>query len=106
MKATVDARLQSVHPQMLRVPSEGDRKKVAERVERALELAGISKQDAAFRMGYSDPATVSRWCSATERPHFDKLFTIDGFEDAWILALAERNPRMEVVTQIVMRRSA
>lgn len=111
MAATVDARLAGVHPQMLRVASDSDRKKIAERVERTLELLGVSKQDAAFRMGYTDPGTVSRWCSGVERPHFDKLFVLindDGltFEDAWVIATAEKNPRMEVVTQIVMRRSA
>lgn len=103
---TVDPRLTDVHAKMLRVRGESDRKKVAERLERALELAGISKQDAAFRMGYTDAATISRWCSATERPHFDKLFTLDGFEDAWLISLAERNPHAQVVTQIVLRRPA
>jgi hypothetical protein len=102
--STVDVRLTNVHPQMLRVDGETNRKKIAALIERALELLGISKQDAAFRMGYSDPGTVSRWCTAVERPHLDKLLTIDGFENAWLLAQAERNPNADIVHQIVLRR--
>lgn len=113
MPKSVAAQLESVHPQMLRVGIEHDRKKLADlrsfigaRVERALALAGVSKQDAAFRMGYADQGAVSRWCSGLERPLFDKLFLIDGFPDAWIVALAEQNSRMEVVTEIRVRRTA
>lgn len=104
-------RLDAVQPQMLRAEHEGDCKKVADLrrvigqlVERALELAGVRKQEAAFQMGYSDPGTVSRWCSGVERPLFDKLFVIDGFEGAWILALAERNSEMQVETIVKIRR--
>lgn len=111
--ASVADRLAEAHPQMLRVGIEGERKKLADLrpvigrlVARAFELLGITKQDAAYRMGYHDAGTVSRWCSAAERPLFDKLFTLDGFEDAWMLALAERNPRMEVETVVKIRRSA
>lgn len=104
---TLDPRLVDVHPQMLKAQSEGDRKKFVGRwVERAFELMGLKKQDAAWRMGYSDSGVVSRWCSGTERPLFDKLIAIDGFEDAWLLALAERNPHAEVTTQIRLPRVA
>lgn len=108
MAPTVTDRLAGVHPQMLKAQGEGLRRKlvVGRRVERTFELLGITKQDAAFRMGYSDSGVVSRWCSAMERPLFDKLETIDGFEDAYTIALAEQNPRMEVTTQILVRRPA
>jgi len=98
---------------MLRAESEGLRKPLADLrpligqlIERALTLAGISKQDAAWRMNYSDAATVSRWCSGTERPAFDKLFTIDGFKAAYMLALAEQDPQIETTTVITIRRIA
>jgi hypothetical protein len=113
MATTVAERLAGVHPQMLRVEHEGDRKKLADLrpvigqlVERAFALMGISKQDAAFRMGYRDPGTVSRWCTAVERPLFDKLFGLDGFDVAYVLAIAERNARIEVTTAITIRRIA
>lgn len=102
MASTVADRLNSAHPQMLRVESESDRKKLAvgRRVERALELLGITKQAAAFAMGYADSGVVSRWCTAVERPLFDKLETIDGFENAYVQALAEKNPRFEILILI------
>lgn len=120
MNDSMRDRLADVHPQMLRASSErparageSDCKKVADLrtvigrlVERALEIAGVRKQEAAFQMGYSDQGTVSRWCSGVERPLFDKLFMVEGFEDAWMLALAERNPQMEVETRILVRRRA
>jgi hypothetical protein len=107
-------RLAGLHPQMLRAESEGDRKKLADLrpvigrlVERAIELLGITKQEAAFRMGYRDQGPVSRWCAATERPLFDKLFVLDGFEVAWVIAIAERNQeQIEVATIVTIRRSA
>lgn len=114
MPTSITDRLANVHPKMLRVDSESDRKKVAEQlrpvigrlVERALDLASVTKQDAAFQMGYTDQGALSRWCSGVERPLFDKLFIVDGFEDAWLVALAERNPQMEVETVVKIRRRA
>jgi hypothetical protein len=113
MKSTIADRLASVQPQMLRAGGEADRNKLADLravigqlVGRTFELMGITKQDAAYRMQYSDAGTISRWCSGTERPLFDKLFTIDGFEIAYVLAIAERNQAIEVDTVITIRRTA
>lgn len=115
MPRTVAERLSSVHPKMLAAPSEGDRKPLAESdwrrhigrtIERALELAHLTKQGISDDMGYSDQSAISRWMSATERPHFDKLFAVDGFYDAWVIACAEANPRIEVETTIRLKRSA
>ena len=114
---TIPDRLAGLQPQMVRaqVRSEAkpDRKKLADLrpvigklVERALELMGLSKQEAAYRLQYSDAGTISRWCSATERPLFDKLFTMDGFDIAYVLAIAERNQQIEVTTAITIRRIA
>lgn len=75
-------------------------------VERALVLAGVSKQEAAYRMHYSDAGTVSRWCNGIERPLFDKLFTIAGFQAAYVQAIAEQHPDFEVTTEIKIRRVA
>lgn len=117
MSPIVPDRLADVHPKMLRaelrVKAKDDRKPLADLrpaigllVERALILAGVSKQDAAYQMHYADQGTVSRWCSGLERPAFDKLFTIDGFEIAWVLAIAERNRQIVVETIVTIRRSA
>lgn len=113
MDPTVAQRLAAVHPKMLRAESEGDRKKIADLrpvigalVERAFELMGITKQEAAYRMAYRDAGTVSRWCSGTERPLFDKLFGMDGFEIAYVLAIAERNHRIDVQTILTIRPAA
>jgi hypothetical protein len=103
MSSSVAKKLDAVHPQMLRAGSEPDRKKLADlgqSVERALELWGKSKQETAYALGYSDPGTVSRWCSGTERPHMEKLLALDGFEEAWIKARAEKNRRVIVRTVI------
>ena len=96
------------HPKMLRLDGESLRKKLAvgRRVERTFEILGITKQEAAHDMGYTDPSTVSRWCSGTETPKFDRLETIVGFEGAYTLALAEKNPDMEVEHVIRLRRRA
>lgn len=111
--STVADRVADVHPQMLRGDSEGERKKLADLrptigqlVARAFQLMGVSKQDAAWRMHYDDPGTVSRWCSGTERPAFDKLFTIAGFRAAYILAMAEDDPQIDATTVITIRRVA
>ncbi len=108
-------RLAGVHPQMLRAEIERDRKKLADLrpligqlVERAFELMSprLTKQDAAYRMAYRDAGTVSRWCAGSERPSFDKLFAIEGFTVAYVLAIAEQHPQIEVTTAMTIRRIA
>jgi hypothetical protein len=102
--------LDEIRPRM----AKADRKPLADLrpvigrlVDRALVLADISKQVASADMGYADQATVSRWCSGVERPAFDKLFTLPGFEVAWVLAIAERNKgQIEATTVITIRRIA
>lgn len=102
--------LAGVHPPMLRSEHEAGRKRlgIGQSVERALAIAGLTKQDAAFQLGYSDQGVMSRWCSGIERPQFDKLFAIDGFEEAFIKARAEQHPAMtcRTVIEIQHRRRA
>ena len=111
MPRSLSDRLAGVHPKMLAIDGDVDRKKVADLrrrigqlVERALTIAGVTKQEAAFAMGYRDAVAISRWCAGVERPLFDKLFTLADFEWAWIVALAERNPAMETETVVKIRR--
>lgn len=97
----------------LRSEAKTDRKELADLrpvigslVDRALVLAGISKQEAAYRMHYANQGTVSRWCSGLERPAFDKLFTLAGFKTAYVLAIAEGDSQIEVTTAITIKRVA
>lgn len=113
--STLHRRLDDLHPKMLRMRSEGERKPLAElsetdrkryvgqSVERALVLAKVTKQEAAFGMGYEDQGVVSRWISGLERPLFDKLFALKGFRKAWILALAEQDEQIEIETNLRLR---
>jgi hypothetical protein len=82
------------------------RRHIGQTIERALELAHLTKQGVSGAMGYQDQGSLSRWISAVERPHFDKLFAVDRFYDAWVIACAESNPRLEVDTLIRVRRVA
>lgn len=110
-------RLADVHPKMLASTPRQSRKDSADEVEarravgrlvvRALEIMGRSKQDVSFEMGYRDEgATLSRWCSAVERPHFEKLRALKGFDEALIIAIAERNPNLEGEYLIRIKRPA
>lgn len=103
MSAKPVTALDGVHPQMLKVASETDRKRlVGLDVEQALILLGISKQEVAGRLGYSEQSVISRWCTGLERPHFDKLFQLPGFDEAWITVRARRNPKVTVSTVITI----
>jgi hypothetical protein len=117
MDRTVADRLAGVHPQMiaarLRPEAKADRQKLADLrpvigrlVARALELMGLTQQAAAFTLGYRDQGPVSRWCRGVERPQFDKLFTLDGFRIAYVRAIAEEDPAIDVTTTITIRRIA
>lgn len=105
--------LDAVHPQMLRMKSEGDpqelgmasRKRLGQCLEWALDRARITNQDAAFRMGYSDSGVVSRWINGTERQQLDKLKLLgEVFWQEYVIALAQDCPGVEVKTQITLAR--
>jgi hypothetical protein len=81
------------------------RQAIGQLVARAFVLMGITKKEATYRLQYSNAGTISRWCSGTERPQFDKLFTIDGFELAFVQAIAEGNPAIVVDTVITLGRA-
>ncbi|HYM24967.1 MAG TPA: hypothetical protein VEU08_17240 [Vicinamibacterales bacterium] len=120
MADSMRERLDAVHPKMLAAElktGETDRKPLAEAewrqqigrlIERALELAHLTKQDISFAMGYppGDQSAISRWIAAVERPQFDKLFAVDRFYDAWVIASAEANPRVQVETVVRVQRIA
>lgn len=45
--------------------------------ERVLELARMTKQEAAYAMGYPDASQISRWASASERVQWDRVAEVD-----------------------------
>lgn len=80
------------------------RAQIGKSIERSLALSGLTKQELSYAMGYQDQSALSRWIAGVERPLFDKLFAVDLFYDAWVIATAEGNPRVEVKTVIEIRR--
>lgn len=76
-------------------------------IERALEILGSTKQQAAGAMGYEDPSALSRWIQGTENPRLAVLLKLSGFRAAFIIALAEgRDSGVEVRTLITVARIA
>lgn len=119
MADRIPDRVAGVHPKMiaaqLRSDAKADRNPLAETdwrrqigqtIERALTLAKLTKQDISHAMGYQDQSAVSRWIAGVERPLLDKLLAVDGFYDAWVIACAEANPRIEVTTVVTIRKVA
>lgn len=98
----------ALRPQMAKAEckpvAESDwRRHIGQTIDRALTLAGVTKQEMSHAMGYQDQSALSRWISGVERPLLDKLFAVDRFYDAWVIACAEANPRIEVTTQILVK---
>ena len=103
--------LDVVHPQMLRAKSEPDpqllgdqyRREMGQAFEWALDRARITKQEAAFRMGYTDSGVIGRWTSGVENIQLARLRRIgDPFFQEFVIALAQTCAGVEVKTQITL----
>lgn len=91
----------------VRKPLAEDALTIGRVIERALALAGISKQDAAFRMGYgSNQAPLSRWIAGVETPQFAKLFAVPELRAPIVLAFAEVVDAIDITTNVTIRRRA
>jgi hypothetical protein len=91
----------------LRKPLADDLKRpIGQAIERALVLADITKQDAAFRMGYEDQSALSRWIAGAETAQFARLFSIPELRGPLVIALAELSETVSVETTITIRRRA
>jgi len=109
-------RLAAVHPQSLRagfassadgprMSGEASRARIGQCFEWALDRARLTKQEAAFRMGYTDSGVIGRWISGMERVQLDKLHLIGvGFWQEFVIALAQDCEGVEVKTQITLAR--
>lgn len=89
--------------------SEAERKAFAEAMGKAIErgilLAGLTKQEVAFAMGYTDASALSRWIAGTETAQFARLFSVSRLQQPLVVALAELTGA-DVTTHIAIRRSA
>jgi hypothetical protein len=75
-------------------------------IDRAIVLAGLTKQDVAFRMGYADQSALARWIAGVETPQFAKLFIVVELRAPLVIALAELSDDVQIVTTISIRRTA
>jgi transcriptional regulator with XRE-family HTH domain len=58
-------------------------------IERAVTRAGLTKQEAAYRMGYEDQSALSRWIAGGESPQVARLWALgEAFQRALVLELA------------------
>jgi hypothetical protein len=86
---------------------EQGRREIGRAIERALQLAAMTKQDVSFAMGYgTNQAPISNWISGKETPQFAKLFSVEPLRAPLVIALAELAHDIEVSTTIVVRRKA
>lgn len=115
MAGTVTAARATTPRKMLAMGGEGLRKPLAEldhrraigrAIERALEYADLTKQQASGLMGYPDQSALSRWISGAETPQLAKLWTLGPrFRHGFVIALADNaaDDGVEVRTTITLR---
>jgi hypothetical protein len=75
-------------------------------IEKALTSADITKQAAAYEMGYGENhAPVSNWIAGKETPQFAKLWTLGAvFQRELVIALANLCQQVEVRTVVTIER--
>lgn len=109
MPATVTKAIPDPPRKMLAAQGESHRKPLADEIggaiERAIVLAKLTKQDVAYRMGYTDQSALSRWISGAETPQFAKLWAITELQEPLVIALAEL-AAMVIETTVRTRRRA
>ena len=111
MSEIVASALNNVHPQMLRAGSpatpqlsgEDHGRAIGQAFEWALDRARVTKQEAAYRMGYSDSGVIGRWVSGKENLQLARTRLIgETFFQEFLIALAQTCPGVEVKTQITL----
>jgi hypothetical protein len=113
VNGTVAGKLDSVHPQMLKVASPIDPQKLGEDALReigqafewAIDQARTTKGALAVDLGYTDQGVIGRWISGKERIQLDKLkAAAPRVYVEFILALLQLEDGVEVKTQVTLRR--
>lgn len=87
-----------------RTPRADARNAVGKALDRALELAHMTKQELAGALGYSDHSPISRWISGAERLQLDTLWSVKPFRKYLLVALAESEDDCEIEHVIRVRR--
>lgn len=115
MSEQLRRRLDDVKPQMLRagfasdpqLSGEQHRRDIGQAFEWALDRARLTKQEAAYAMGYTDSGVIGRWVNGTERVQLDKVRLLgDAAFQEFVIALAQTCGGVEVKTQITLSRAA
>ena len=74
-------------------------------IERAIALAGMTKDQAARAMGYESASSVSRWIANEEPVNFSRLWAAPELRSGLVAALAENaGDAVEVQTTVIVRR--
>jgi hypothetical protein len=95
---------ESLRKRLADYDDEAAKRRIGRVLERALLIAGITKQDAAFRAGYGDnQSPISRWISGLETAQIGRLWDTLGpsFRRAFIVALAHDSGEGVEVRQVV-----
>lgn len=95
--------IETVQPQMAKahlkkLEMEQFRQQIGKAIGRAIAAAGLSQKEVAGRID-CDAAQLARWIAATERPQFDRLFSVDVMRQPLCCELA-RLAGAHVVTRI------
>lgn len=112
MTKSLADRLDAVHPRMLRANGEGDpqelgKQQIGRAIEAALDRARLTKQEAAYAMGYSDSGVMGRWINGTETPQIARLWTLgERFRQEFVIALGEQAGGAEIETTVKFKRTA
>lgn len=82
------------------------RQRVGEAIQRCFSLAGVTQKEAAALLDL-DPGQVGRWLAGTERPQFDRLFSVPRLQQPLVIAICELvGTAVELETVIRVRRTA
>jgi hypothetical protein len=107
------SRLDSLHPQMVKMASPIEPQKLGEDALRAIgqafewaiDQARSTKGALATDLGYTDQGVIGRWISGKERIQLDKLKAhAPAVYVEFLLALIQMCDGVEVKTQVTMRR--
>ena len=111
MAPSVDAKLDGLHPRMLRAPSPADpqelgaqhRRELGQAFEWALDKARITKQEAAFAMGYTDSGVIGRWISGKENIQLGRVRLLgDDFLYEFVIAWAQTCGGIRTIGQTLL----
>jgi hypothetical protein len=75
-------------------------------IERCILLSGMTKQEAAYEMGYTDASALSRWIAGVEQPQLHRLFSVRALQPFLIVALGQMCKDVVITTNVSVRMTA